>query len=506
MKKIRSLSVILAVLMALSCLVISVAADEGIAKSNNVIFVANAGNDDNAGTADAPVATMQKAVEKLQLDGGVIVVIGQVTIDSTNAVMPAHKGTITVTSFYDGVDYRSKNYGTEATGARLVLNNGTKCAFCLQGDYVFDYLDIAVNTNVKNCIIAAYYNDVTIGANVKTVFEGLDGTPWYTGTFACDEYPAVDPRAYAPIFLAGWNISDAQGAGNITDHTTITEPCTINVAGGTWQSVRMGDRDVPYRNILDCAMTLNISGGIFTYWSAKYQNTNTNICVMAHYQSITTENFLSTVNITGGTFYGEIGGFGTYGALSAGDKTENGSININILGGEFYRYNTTDTYGPVIVPSQYLPAMTQTLEFGEKVLITVSIDVSKVKIDSFEPNFTIIGAEGLLAIKVNLSEKTDLVKLAGGLTEDDVTYGALAVDTPVVTEPVVTEAPVTQAPATDAPATDAPVTDAPAVVTTVAPAEPEVTPSTGDASVMVVFAAAAVVAIAAVVVLKKREN
>ena len=70
-----------------------------------------------------------------------------------------------------------------------------------------------------------------------------------------------------------------------------------------------------------------------------------------------------------------------------------------------------------------------------------------------------------------------------------------------------TDAPVvTEAPATDAPATQAPVaTDAP-VVTTEAPAQPEDTPATGDASVMVVFAAAAVLSVAAVVVIKKKEN
>ncbi|MBR0326370.1 MAG: LPXTG cell wall anchor domain-containing protein, partial [Clostridia bacterium] len=42
--------------------------------------------------------------------------------------------------------------------------------------------------------------------------------------------------------------------------------------------------------------------------------------------------------------------------------------------------------------------------------------------------------------------------------------------------------------------------------TTEAPAQPEDTPATGDASVMVVFAAAAVLSVAAVVVIKKRER
>ena len=69
-------------------------------------------------------------------------------------------------------------------------------------------------------------------------------------------------------------------------------------------------------------------------------------------------------------------------------------------------------------------------------------------------------------------------------------------------------APLDEAAATEAPVvTDAPVvTTAAPVVTTAAPAQAEPTPSTGDASVMVVFAAAAALCIAAVVVIKKREN
>lgn len=355
--KTKILAIILCVLM-LACMMpfTAVSADEGIAKSDNVVFVANAGDDDNAGTADAPVATLQKAVEKLQLNGGVAVIIGQVTIAVENGVMPAHNGMITVTSYYDGVDYRTKKYGTEATCARLILDNAANGAFALQGDYVFDYLDICVNTNKKQSIIACYYNDVTFGANVKTVFEGYDGTPWYEGDFSCAEYPTVDMRKAPPIIITGWNKEDAQGAGSITESTTITEPATVNIAGGTWYSVRVGDRDVPYRNTVDAEMTLNISGGVFTYWSTKFENSNTNVCVMGQYQISTGKNFVSNINITGGTFMGEISGFGIPGSASKGDPSHEGVININISGGSFERYGN-DGYGPVVIPTQYLPMM-----------------------------------------------------------------------------------------------------------------------------------------------------
>jgi len=81
MKKTRIFSFVLAVLMALSTFVIGVAAADGIAKSDNVVFVANSGSDDAAGTVDAPVATLAKAVEKLAATGGVAVIMGQVTIE-----------------------------------------------------------------------------------------------------------------------------------------------------------------------------------------------------------------------------------------------------------------------------------------------------------------------------------------------------------------------------------------------------------------------------------------
>ena len=81
-------------------------------------------------------------------------------------------------------------------------------------------------------------------------------------------------------------------------------------------------------------------------------------------------------------------------------------------------------------------------------------------------------------------------------------YAASVTPEPVVTEAPVTEAPVTEAPVTEAPATEAPVTDAP-VVTTVAPAQPEDTPATGDAT-LAIFAASLIAVVAMAVVASKK--
>ncbi|MGN1120998.1 MAG: hypothetical protein ACI4RV_01445, partial [Eubacteriales bacterium] len=104
----KAISMILAVLMMLSVLSVAAFAADGIVKNDNVVFVADAGDDAAEGTADKPVKTLQKAFEKLAATGGVAVIEGVVTIDSTNSKMPANDKLITVTAYYDGVDYRSK--------------------------------------------------------------------------------------------------------------------------------------------------------------------------------------------------------------------------------------------------------------------------------------------------------------------------------------------------------------------------------------------------------------
>jgi hypothetical protein len=253
-------------------------------------------------------------------------------------------------------------------------------------------------------------------------------------------------------------------------------------------------------------MTINVSGGQFTQWTAQYDSMNTNLCLMGVYQACTTENFVGTINVTGGLIHGEIGGFGTYGSASYGDAVEKGSIVINILGGTFDR--DYQAFGPIIQPSQYLPFGIAGLTFGENTSVTINVDSSKVTLGGTCPFFTILGREEHIKIYVNVTEKNEDWIIGDDIPAADIKYGPLNVqapttDAPVVTEPAVTTAaPVVTEPAVT---TAAPVATEP-VVTTAAPTQAEPTPSTGDASVMVVFAAAAVVCLAAVVVIKKREN
>ena len=306
--------------------------------------------------------------------------------------------------------------------------------------------------------------------------------------------------------MCGSNKDDSTGA------QTITDKVVVNVHAGDWQSIRMGDRDLAERNTLDCELELNITGGRVVSFTANiFDQINSNLCVLALYQANSTANCKSTVNITGGQFFGNISAIGAFNYQSQGNVEQHGTFIVNILGGTFSReYNYDGTY---LVPTQYTdPTITQTaatVTYGPTCNVTFNIDTTKITMDPVEALVMGHIIDCPFPVNVNVTEKKDWF-YTDGYAEGDIKYGPLPekTETPTTTAPVVTEAPTTTAApvVTEAPTTTAaPVATEP-VVTTAAPTQAEPTPSTGDASVMVVFAAAAVVCLAAVVVIKKREN
>jgi len=501
MKKTRLFSAVLAIVMIasmLSCFSFGASAADGIAKNANVVFVADAGSDDAAGTLDAPVQTLAKAVEKLASTGGVIVVVGQVTLDPYNCIMPANEKLITVTSYYDGVDYRAKLFGSDATGARIILGQGIKAAWSYNGDFEFDWINFAIpNVEGKQPIIACYYNNITYGANVGTLYEDAAGVAWYDGTFVAD----TTSKLYPPILMTGQNKS--------TDYPdlwmgglNVEEPFTLTIKGGDWQSVRVGDRDVLTRNVINTTATLNISGGRFTTFFDSSIGKDNNECVMGCYQAIIGPKGVVNMNITGGTFYGCISAFGQVSASSAGDAIHEGVINVNLLGGTIAREHNLD--GGYILVSQMSPGAKGGLTFTDTCQVNIQIASENLKWGFEDCALSIIPEAGVKStLKISKQDDRILCDMY-----PDVVYGPLSTSTP--TTPDTTAAPTvdtTAAPTVDT--TVAPTVDttvAPTVDTTVAPAQPEPTPSTGDSTVFVVFAAAAVATLAAVVVLKKREE
>jgi hypothetical protein len=175
----------------------------GIPQASNVKFVADKGSNDNNGdTAATPYATFQYAVSKLASTGGVIVIVGVTTITVDNLVMDPNEKLITVTSFYNGTDYRNVKFAGDIINPCISLSNGATASWDFYGEYFFDY--ITFNPEKSSCILAFNYNNFSFGENIETTFYSPDGSTWFDGMFD----GVNDARTYPPIVLIGNNRKD----------------------------------------------------------------------------------------------------------------------------------------------------------------------------------------------------------------------------------------------------------------------------------------------------------
>ena len=133
------------------------------ATGSPVIYVSGTGNDSNSGlTSLAPVATLSKAIELLDGDGGTIVVVGNVT-EQTGLTIPAQSESLYITSSYGGVNYNAKlNFGSAA-------NLSSKNMFFTSGTVIDN---ITINYNISSSasdkLLTLYSgSSLTIGENVQ---------------------------------------------------------------------------------------------------------------------------------------------------------------------------------------------------------------------------------------------------------------------------------------------------------------------------------------------------
>ncbi len=157
----------------------------------NSVFVSASGNDDNAGTADAPVATYAKAVELLGAEGGVMTVQGAFTLDS---YAESERTALVV-----------------ITGDTLVVNGD----FELGGTTMFMDVDIKNGTNGA---IVAGGNALSVMADVKT------------STGAGGKY--IDLIAGKRGELVPVDITVKAGTYNMIDPAGLADGSNIEIASG----------------------------------------------------------------------------------------------------------------------------------------------------------------------------------------------------------------------------------------------------------------------------------
>ncbi len=238
---------------------------------NTVVYYLKDGASGNGTSVTAAGSTLADAYAAIGNSDGVIVVCGTYTIPAA-FVAPAHTGDITITSVYDGVDYRKTD------DAKIVILGNFYCGGTT-------LIDGVVLDNEKNYGgLFAAYKDMTIGSDIICEYSGNNTT-----------YPSIVGGTYQVI-------------------ENVSGSVTIN--GGTWQRVRLGNSAaVP----VNADLTMTINGGTFLEKITLGTNTT-------H-----TGNLELVVN--GGTLKAGIVGASM---PTGGDYSYNGKMSIVLNGGTVY--------------------------------------------------------------------------------------------------------------------------------------------------------------------------
>ncbi|MBQ8837331.1 MAG: family 43 glycosylhydrolase [Clostridia bacterium] len=248
--------------------------------SENVVFVSDGGSG-NGASADYALSNLADAFAALP-NGGTVVICGKVTVNNTST--PAADAQYTVTSVFDGVDYRKTN------GAHILFEGN----LYLYSDTDFDGVDILSGKN------ASYL-----------VFNG------HKGVIGEDVYCTLEPNVTTYVCIVGGTRHN-----NYELHSA-----NLTVNGGTWYHVY--GASTAAANFPDMTASLTINGGTF----------RGRVCALG----AGNQTGSGTLTVNGGTFYS-----GIYGVTSLASEVFDGKIDIVLNGGTFYgkirvatRYETT---------------------------------------------------------------------------------------------------------------------------------------------------------------------
>jgi|GEM_PF-1268528 len=268
---------------------------------DKVVFVSDAGTRDNDGTSpENAVNSLQLAVSMLRETGGTVVVCAPLATKVAFFVECA--APVTITSVYNGVDYRAtKNAGISLTGS-----------WTLASEMIIE--NVNINT-VAGQSLNAQYNNLTIGEGV--VMTG--------GEFALNVGYRIGTGALTPA--------------DVSCH----KDCTVKVASGKWALLRGGNMRANPKDPVGTVdekvkLSIYVSGGEFTN---KSVNANSGIGMNgcegeAHFE------------ISGGTFAGSVAGIHRTGTNQTDTAVAfGGNMTVKITGGTFAKpfqlYHTTDT-------------------------------------------------------------------------------------------------------------------------------------------------------------------
>ncbi len=279
--------------------------------TDDVVFVSANGSDDAVGTAEAPFSSFYAAFRALPF-GGTVVVCDEISIVEV-LEFPMSKGLITVTSVYNGVDYRTAG-AKIATSANIFTKSAIK----------FENINFVANANNLVILCNGNYTCFGEGISVQAASDEINLLSITAGTTGA--IPANG--GYVEIHSGDWfRIRAGARSKSSAAHMGDT---TLAIYGGTFIDplYMCSDSDV------DGNVNVYIYGGTFmsTLTSAISSNINGNL-----YVSIYGGDFLaglkptSSGNINGNCTINVCGG--NLARIFNGSGNISGDISVNVADG-----------------------------------------------------------------------------------------------------------------------------------------------------------------------------
>ncbi|MBE6563749.1 MAG: hypothetical protein E7655_00520 [Ruminococcaceae bacterium] len=331
-----------------------------VSAENPVIFIADGANG-NGTSADSPLkpttgnvntsaanphyewdSALYQAAKKLETTGGTIVICGPVTLDASNTcgngthsrdfIMPTHGlRKITITSFYNGVDYRQTN------DAKLILKS--PATFRCGGFTVFKNIDILtqgtdVDHPATKRVIAANGNDLYLDVGIRTFVLDDNG----------ETIANPDPSCY-PTVVGGSRYAATSGKHHVV------------IKSGTYYEAAVGAFGIGdgFNGLHTGEGKLTVYGGVF---HGRISGTSLDEPTVAGKGG--SIDGKSEIVINGGLFYGPVIACSARGYASA-----DSSFTLTVRGGMFkkegIKFYASSENGSVI---EYAPASTL-IDFSE---------------------------------------------------------------------------------------------------------------------------------------------
>lgn len=283
---------------------------------NYVVYVnSRTGSFDSVGaTPETPTSSLARAIDLCRA-GGTIVVSGPINPAKTASnitrlfIAPENTEKITITSVYNGVDYRTEGNGS----AKITLSASTY----LQGDFEFN--NVSFESDASSLKFVCNYNNITLGKGITNTVK--------TGGHS--------------VLIYG---NDVVSRWQTEDKLSCKEDCTLNVESGTFTYLRGGnyravsseESKFAYGTVKSgVTVNINVSGGSFARedGGSNYSTsggTLSSALGQNGLESGATVNF----NLSGGKIYGALFAVPRLNPYPAtGTPTIAGDINITVSGG-----------------------------------------------------------------------------------------------------------------------------------------------------------------------------